>query len=38
VLITKIDNVGNWLTPVDSVASNISDQVGYFHRVLEPLH
>jgi hypothetical protein len=29
VLITKIGSVRNWLTPVDSVASDISDQVGY---------
>jgi hypothetical protein len=36
MLVTKIISVGNCITPVDSIASNISDQVGYFHRVPEP--
>jgi hypothetical protein len=38
VLIAKIGNVENWRTLVDSIASDISNLVGYLHRVLEPWH
>jgi hypothetical protein len=38
VSITKISSIGNWLISVDSVASDIPDQVGYFHRVPESWH
>jgi hypothetical protein len=36
--ITKIGSVGNWLTPIDYVASNISDQVRYFFLIPKPWH